>query len=775
MNEFEIIDAFEKAMREAGIVPAFKSGEGIQFGHGPNGKPRRFHITGDSRGTRNGWYILFADGVPAGEFGSWKTGESISWCSKEGGSLTPDEQAAIRKRMEEARIERDKIQKASEGEAAKLANLIWNDATEVFGDDHPYLKRKGVVSHGLRTCSWPVRNKEGEVFRHIENTLIIPIMDSRGKITSLQAIFPAKDSSFGRDKDFLLGGKKRGCFYIIGRMPAAGGTVVVCEGYATAETIHQATGYCCVIAWDAYNIPHVAKVMREEMPHNIFLICADNDQFTKKPVDNPGVTYGHRAAAEIGARVVWPEFADLKDEPTDFNDLAQREGIEAVQLQIFPRHGAKEAPAKAAPEYGMAAMPERYLSPVDPASVDTFTPFPEIDGKGKPLPTPTNFAELCNRINAIVRYNIISKGVEILVPGMVNTMDNADNAAHAELMGWCARFRMSTANFDGNLLACADASPHNPVATWIQSSPWDGVSRLKDFYNTVVAIDDPTLADGSSLKERLMMRWMISAIAAAFSKKGVVARGVLTFVSKQNLGKTFWAKRLAPRDLEIVADGLMLDPSKPDSVMECVSNWLVELGEVDATFRRADMAQLKAFISKEKDTLRRPYARTASKFGRRTVFFASVNGVQFLHDDTGNTRWWTINCAHLDNTHTIDMQQVWSEIYELYKSGESHHLTKDEVDLLNQHNRGHEASNPTHDRIDKCFDWDGDPTYWTIPMRATEIALAAGIDKPTKRDVNEAAEYVMKQYGVTRKKSGKDRNIVWLMPARERDRSNGPL
>lgn len=770
-TELDLIDAFEKEMRARGLTPFFKEGEGIEVGQTADGRPRRFHVVGDSKGTKNGWYILFTDGVAAGEFGSWKTGASYTWCAEDRTTLTPEENEVINRRNEEARVKREAAERERQGEAARLANLIYNDSVEVFGDDHPYLKRKGIVSHGLRSARWPVRNKEGEVFRHIDDTLIVPIMDKGGKIVSLQGIFPAVDAAFGRDKDFLLGGKKRGCFFMIGRPPPPGGNVAFCEGYATGETIHQATGWCVIVCWDAYNVPTVAEAMREALPQQVFVFCADNDRWTEKPVMNPGVTYARRAAAEVNGRVCVPEFKDLEGNPTDFNDLAQREGIEAVQAIVMPPALPIPAPDD---KPKVITAPGEYVTPRSLKEFDTWTPYDDIDGKGKPLPTSDNLAELCRRTGVRIRYDVIKKDFDILVPGLATSLDNAKESSYNQLLNALHRARMPIGGFDGNIVGVGDANQYNPVATWIDSRPWDGVSRLQEFFDTVKAKKDSKLPDGGSLKELLMRKWLISAVAAAYRPNGVVARGVLTFVSKQNLGKTYWAKRLAPAELEVIADGLILNPADKDSVMSVVSKWIVELGEVDATFRKADIAALKGFISKDMDSLRRPYARTESKLPRRTVFFASVNDEQFLHDPTGNTRWWTIHAEALNNQHTIDMQQVWAEVHSLYAAGESWHLTPEELDVLNDHNKEHEAITPIHDMVDAAFDWNAPRMLWSKPMSATQIVILAGLDKPSKKDVNEAAAYVTKHYGVETKRTGPSKLKSWMMPPRARS-SEAPL
>ena len=753
-------------MRDAGVEPVFKRGQGIEFGLSRAGKPHRFQVSGDRNGTMNGWYVLFGDGIPAGEFGSWKSGIRQTWCAKGYDELSDDERQQIAVRMAEAKAAREAEERERQGEAARVANLLWNSATPA-DDSHPYLVRKGVRSYGLRVGRWQKEDDTGRVWLDVPGALLVPIMLTSGKIVSMQGIFPDSANAANRDKDFLKDGRKRGGFFMIGTPPRDGESIVVWEGYATGASIHDATGWCVAVAFDAGNMVAVAEDLRALMPGAIFVIAADNDRWSRMgEIENPGVHFAERAAYAVRGRLVVPEFADLDDRPTDFNDLQQREGIDVVQRQLMP-------PSAVVPldENGNDSLPD-----FNPRAVDRHTPFPMVDGKGRPLATIENVCELMRRSNITVRYNVISKDLEIRIPGHVSTVDNAGNSSMTRVISLCETISFPTKHLQEYMLNVGDMNPYNPVATWIESKPWDGRTRLKDFFDTVTAREDRTIpATGASLKETLMRKWLISAVAAAFTPDGVVARGVLTFQSKQNLGKTLWVKRLAPAELGVIRDGLILNPSDKDSVMAYASNWIVELGEVDATFRKSDMAALKAFLTLQMDKLRRPYARTESPYPRRTVAFASVNDEQFLHDPTGNTRWWTIAVDALNNKHTIDVQQLWAEVLTLFRAGETWHLTPDELEVLNDHNRDHESTKPIHDMIDRAFMWDDKPTLWTHPMRATEICQAAGMDKPTKLDVNDAAAFVVKNYGVEKKKQGKARQTVWMMPQVVRDRRDGPF
>lgn len=750
-SEHELVLAFRQAMAEHGL----HTSDTIEP---TNGAVARFHVDGDSKGTRNGWYVLFVDGgLPAGEFGSWKAGVSVTWCAKEARTMTPAEQQAVQKRIEAARAKREADKRQREGEAARTANLLWNDA-QPADDSHPYLRRKGVPSHNLRITDWPVRNSKGEVFRHVKNTLLIPVLDARGRIISLQGIFPEKDAGFGRDKDFWKEGRKRGGYFMIGQ-PKAGGTIAVCEGYATGATIHAATGWCVLVAFDAGNLNAVAETMREALPDYTFVICADNDQWTTEPTNNPGVVFARQAAQGINARCLVPAFPNTDTKPTDWNDLARLEGMEECQRQLMEH-------TLPAPANDNAAAPGAVKR-----DVDTFTPLPFVGARGKPKSTHENLAEICERLNVVVRYNVISKEEEILIPDQEFGPDNAANASFGWLKSMCARFDMPTGDLSDFLPVLSSKNQYNPVANWITSKPWDGVKRLPALYDTVTPAADKRLADGRSLRDVLIMRWMLSAVAAAFQPDGVSAQGILVLQGDQYLGKTTWFKKLVPAELGVLKDGMILRPDDKDSVKQVCSFWLVELGELDATFRKSDIAALKSFITNQSDVLRRPYARKESHFARRTVFFGSVNPTSFLHDPTGNRRFWTIDALRIDLSHGLDMQQVWAEAYELWKGGEGHYLTADELAALNSHNEAFTVVDPIEERLQTRLDWEADKSRWEWKT-STEILISVGVDKPTQADATKAATVIRKLNGDLGKRAPGGRARLLLVPPKPLSRDD---
>jgi len=130
-------------------------------------------------------------------------------------------------------------------------------------------------------------------------------------------------------KNFLRGGRVARCFFTLA--DKADGPLVLCEGYATGASIHEATGYAVLCAMNCGNLLSVAKAARELWPQREMIVAADNDQWTD---GNPGQRKGTAAARAIRAKLGVPRFKDTATRPTDFNDLHIAEGLENVKHQI---------------------------------------------------------------------------------------------------------------------------------------------------------------------------------------------------------------------------------------------------------------------------------------------------------------------------------------------------------------------------------------------------------------------------------------------------------
>ena len=375
---------------------------------------------------------------------------------------------------------------------------------------------------------------------------------------------------------------------------------------------------------------------------------------------------------------------------------------------------------------------------------------PDISSSELPLETVGNLRAIADNCGVVVRYNVIKKEDEILIPDAGWSIDNGKTASITWLQSECHKVEMRTSNIKNFVTLLADSNQFNPVTEWIESVGWDGTPRLDAFYDTV---QEDTEKCSAKMKRIVMMRWAVSAIAAAFSPNGIMARGVLVFQGVQYSGKTRWIDALAPKGMELIKTGRALNVHDKDSVKQIVSSWISELGELDATFKKSDIAALKSFITSDTDELRRPYAAAESQYARRTVFAASVNESKFLQDDTGNSRFWVIPIISINHAHQLDMQQVWAEFYRLWKGGEKHYLTNSEMAMLNGHNESFTAPEPIFEMVSSHLDWanfDPNDCRW---MQASDVLRWIGKENPSKFETIVGGRAIQKMNGGRQRKS----------------------
>jgi putative DNA primase/helicase len=387
--------------------------------------------------------------------------------------------------------------------------------------------------------------------------------------------------------------------------------------------------------------------------------------------------------------------------------------------------------------------------------------FPHLNDDGHPLCTLENFGVLLERLGVTIRYNVIAKAFDVLVPDSGFSRDNRDNSALAYIFSECEKARMSTKHIVQYLPMIADMNQYNPVSTWIESVPWDGVSRLEKFYATV----DTGGQMPEDLKKMLMRKWLVQAIGAAFAPDGIAAQGILTFTGPQNIGKTTWFHKLAPEALDVILTGHTLDVRSKDSCLIVLKYWIVELGEIDATFRKADVALLKSFITQAIDNIRRPYAMTESTYPRRTVFGATVNDEWFLADPTGNRRIWTIPVVKFNLElfeSELDMQQLWAEVLILWKNGERWNLSMEENGVLGDHNEGFTPADPIDERIGAAWAWGDVVVDWDW-VTATDVLMKIGVKDPSKYQTIAASRALKKLNGGQRKKS--NGRVLFAIPS----------
>ena len=242
-----------------------------------DGRLRRFAAT-PGRADKSGWYVGFSDGVSAGAFGCWRAGIQQTWVAQIGRELSAEERQKCQERIQQAIAQREAEAEAEYALAAEVVRAIW-DSCAPASADHPYLVRKGVQPHGTRVTS--------------DGRLVVPLYDSAGTLTSLQYVTP------DGEKRFHAGARTKGCFWLVGAIDNAK-VVCIAEGFATAASVYETTGFPCFIAFTASNLPAVTAQVKAICPKQRVVVVADND------ANGTGQRYAAQCAAEYGVTVVMP-------------------------------------------------------------------------------------------------------------------------------------------------------------------------------------------------------------------------------------------------------------------------------------------------------------------------------------------------------------------------------------------------------------------------------------------------------------------------------------
>lgn len=326
------------------------------------------------------------------------------------------------------------------------------------------------------------------------------------------------------------------------------------------------------------------------------------------------------------------------------------------------------------------------------------------NGGEKILGTIQNLRGLMDHYDIHARYNLIHK--RVYVSGLSCLPSEEENTLYAEMLSRAALHGLPDRGMTPFLERIAQLNAYNPVVEWLDTLdtlPGDPIPRLVEHCRF-------TQPDWGVIACR---RWFIQAVAAAdcaTQSTHPFARPefpyVLVLAGDQGLAKTRLMYDMLPDQVrDCFTAGRMLDTSKKDSIFEAVKNWIVELGEIDSTFRKSDIAALKAFLTKQVDDVRLPYAKTWSHMPRRTCYIATVNQLKFLQDATGNRRFWPLVLEHKIRPIPSNLAEaVWAWAWSAYKGGEQWWLTPEEENLHARIVSQHEDK-PLKERILDCYDF----------------------------------------------------------------------
>lgn len=192
-----------------------------------------------------------------------------------------------------------KLQKLIE-ETAKKASRIWYDLDNINAINHPYLEKNQIRGFGCK---------------QFEDKLVLPMRDSAYKLWNLQYI------DLDGNKSFLDNGKKRGCYFAIGKPQNK--KIIVCTDFITGAKIHEKTGEAVAIVFDQDNIEPIKEVLSTKYPSYDIKVMIDDD--IKEIAPSAGTNEAIDVSNKYNTDVCTPKSENSQEKYNSNNSTVEKE------------------------------------------------------------------------------------------------------------------------------------------------------------------------------------------------------------------------------------------------------------------------------------------------------------------------------------------------------------------------------------------------------------------------------------------------------------------
>lgn len=380
------------------------------------------------------------------------------------------------------------------------------------------------------------------------------------------------------------------------------------------------------------------------------------------PIQSANLELRRKAAGERKARedAWWDEYHLLTDEwirldkikrtadpgSDEYADAVKRiDGI-AYQIDCLPKETSLDPSKRTVPK-----EPEINL---------------KRDSSDKPRVSIENFVEIMmhDRHYAGIQFNEISNRAEIhSVEDGELTITPWSDADEANSMNYIeSTFGMySKDKHAAALRILFDARKYNPIKNIVDGIKWDGTPRCKEFLSKWGKVED-------SAYTREVSRLIFAGGINRLYHPGCKFEDVPILIGDQGCGKSTLVRYLAIND---DYHGELKIMEGQAAIENLSGKWIMEIPEMSAFTKAKDQEAIKAFVSRQRDSYRKPYDRNTTELYRRCVFLATSNDTNPLVDKTGNRRWYPVEC-HCNGYDIFDKEreirdyilQCWAEAME---------------------------------------------------------------------------------------------------------------
>jgi putative DNA primase/helicase len=269
-----------------------------------------------------------------------------------------------------------------------------------------------------------------------------------------------------------------------------------------------------------------------------------------------------------------------------------------------------------------------------------------------------------------IRLNEFRSDEEILDGGRWRGIVDVDAA---EIQSWVSleyRLDYQTSTVHEVLGLIAHRHRAHPVRDYLRGLRWDGQLRMDSWLGDVFGVE-PSLG-----AHRIGRAWLVSMVARVMNP-GCKVDTCPILIGQQGLRKSTTLRAMMADPAWFSDSDIPLHHSQ-DKYQVINGVWLYEIAEFDRFSGKADAAEIKAYVSSQRDSYRRSHGRRVASVDRQVVFAGSTNAAEFLVDPTGSRRYWPIVCAKADPDMMASIRdQLFAEAVTAYEAGESWWLSSE--------------------------------------------------------------------------------------------------
>lgn len=358
-------------------------------------------------------------------------------------------------------------------------------------------------------------------------------------------------------------------------------------------------------------------------------------------------------------------------------------------------------------------------------------------------------------LNGALAYNEFTREIEFKKPApwhkgdvKLGTLKDIDIIQYKAWLSECRNFNVSTALCFEALQAVAHEKPYHPIRDYLSTLVWDEKPRIDTWLIDLLGVKD-------TLYTRAVGSKILMGAVARIIHPGVKFDTMLVLEGKQGIGKSTVVKILGGDWY----DDIYISEKDKDTVASMHGKWIMEVSEMVCA-RKADLNNLKSFLSKAVDRVRPAYARCTEDFPRQGVFIGTANPELengYLRDTTGNRRFWPVECKKVDFEGLKNVKdQLFAEALSRYLKGEKLYLDKEEIIIMAEQET--ECRMDVDGWTDKVEEWLNRPDVETGEVRtqvtANEIleeCIGIPISRITQREQRRIANIMVKNLGWERK------------------------